>query len=123
MESIREIGKIRKKRLKEIMKIVKITDRKTRAKLNKNAALFLVISILFSCFSAFPARSAGEYTIEEYTVGRVSSFALTDENAGTNVIGTIVNKSLNNDVASYFNPYICTRLSFTDVKVYIDGGT
>ena len=90
---------------------------KDKKKFNKTLALSLVISILF-------ALNAGVIAVDsDYIVGGVSAFNLMDEVTGINILGTILNKSASKDIASSYNPYVHTRLDFSNIKIYIDGGT
>ena len=85
-------------------------------KYNKIIALILLISVLFAFLPVYmPVYSAN-------IAGSIASFELADDNTGKNVIGTILNKSQSKDIASENNPFVCTRLNFAKVKIYVDGG-
>lgn len=87
-------------------------------KINQTAALIFLLVILFSVFTQIPV-----YSSDYSAVMDVSSFELIDESTGINVLGTILNKSATADVASYEDPFICTRLSFANVNIYTESQT
>ncbi|MCL2096635.1 MAG: hypothetical protein FWH10_07005 [Oscillospiraceae bacterium] len=94
------------------------TNRKAK-KIRRFLSLFILLGVLFSQLAALPAAGS---PVLDYAAGGVSSFELLDENTGVNVMGTILNKSSAKDVASYYDPNICTRLSFANVRIFINGG-
>jgi hypothetical protein len=95
---------------------------KKNKKINRTAALSLLTAVLLSCFAGFSIVAVPVQSWD-YAAGSVASFELRDELTGRNVMGTVLNRSATLDVASYHNPNICTRLSFSSVRVFIDGGS
>jgi len=85
-------------------------------KCNRIAASIIFAAVLFGCLAPI-AGSA------DYEAGVIASFELKDEGAGENVLGTIIDKSAARDIASYENPFVCTRLSIVNARIYIDDGS
>jgi len=85
-------------------------------KYNRPAALILAAAVLFMC--AAPISGSADYE-----AGGIASFELRDAATGENVLGTILDKSAARDIASYENPFICTRLNIVNARVYAGDGS